>query len=108
MLFKTIPAFQIMIHPQVYGINIRGKKCNRENKGVFLPSKKLKQRSICIFFRTEGSNRELSQKEEQMKEKHVRCRFQEQLERWQPQSVSGKQPMAEKAPVLFHMVSSSA
>ncbi|XP_048817901.1 dynein axonemal assembly factor 8 isoform X4 [Lagopus muta] len=55
------------------------------------------------FPRTEDSNRELSQKEEQMKEKHVRCRFQEQLERWQPQSVSGKQPMAEKAPVLFHM-----
>uniref|UniRef100_A0A8C9F468 Dynein axonemal assembly factor 8 n=1 Tax=Pavo cristatus TaxID=9049 RepID=A0A8C9F468_PAVCR len=58
---------------------------------------------------TEESNRELSQKEEEMKEKHMRCRFQEQLERWQPQqSVTGKQPMAEKAPVLFHMVSSSA
>jgi len=44
-----------------------------------------------------------------MKEKHVRRGFQEQLERLQPQqSVSGKQLMAEKTPVLFHMVSSSA
>ncbi|XP_031451155.1 uncharacterized protein C16orf71 homolog isoform X2 [Phasianus colchicus] len=55
------------------------------------------------FPRTEENNRELSQKEEQMKEKHMRCRFQEQLERWQPQSVTGKQPMAEKTPVLFRM-----
>eukprot|EP00076_Gallus_gallus_P045480 XP_025011018.1 uncharacterized protein C16orf71 homolog isoform X2 [Gallus gallus] len=55
------------------------------------------------FPRTEESNRELSQKEEQMKEKHVRRGFQEQLERLQPQqSASGKQLMAEKTPVLFH------
>uniref|UniRef100_A0A8B9DLA1 Dynein axonemal assembly factor 8 n=1 Tax=Anser cygnoides TaxID=8845 RepID=A0A8B9DLA1_ANSCY len=54
--------------------------------------------------RTEESKIELSQKEEQMKEKHRRHRFQEQLERLQPhQSVTGKQPMAEKTPVLFHM-----
>nr|XP_047917558.1 dynein axonemal assembly factor 8 isoform X11 [Anser cygnoides] len=59
---------------------------------------------MCIFFRTEESKIELSQKEEQMKEKHRRHRFQEQLERLQPhQSVTGKQPMAEKTPVLFHM-----
>ncbi|KAM6054412.1 LOW QUALITY PROTEIN: dynein axonemal assembly factor 8 [Chlamydotis macqueenii] len=56
---------------------------------------------------TEGSKRELSQKEEQMKERHRRRRFQEQLERLQPQqSVTGKQPMAEKTPVLFHMEAS--
>ncbi|XP_066834104.1 dynein axonemal assembly factor 8 isoform X10 [Anser cygnoides] len=59
---------------------------------------------MCIFCRTEESKIELSQKEEQMKEKHRRHRFQEQLERLQPhQSVTGKQPMAEKTPVLFHM-----
>nr|XP_025036287.1 uncharacterized protein C16orf71 homolog isoform X2 [Pelodiscus sinensis] len=53
--------------------------------------------------RTEESVRELSQKEKQMKEKHRRQRLQEQLERLQPQhSVTGKQPMAEKTPVLFH------
>lgn len=109
MLSKTILAFQIMIHPQVLGYKYKGKKCKQKNKGVFLPSEKLKQRRICIFFRTEESNRELSQKEEQMKEKHVRCGFQEQLERLQPQqSASGKQLMAEKTPVLFHTVSSSA
>ncbi|KAM6379269.1 dynein axonemal assembly factor 8 [Pluvialis apricaria] len=57
--------------------------------------------------RTEESKRELSQKEEQMKERHRRHRFQEQLERLQPQqSVTGKQPMAEKTPVLFHMEAS--
>ncbi|XP_075623566.1 dynein axonemal assembly factor 8 [Balearica regulorum gibbericeps] len=57
--------------------------------------------------RTEESKRELSQKEEQMKETHRRHRFQEQLERLQPQqSVTGKQPMAEKTPVLFHMEAS--
>ncbi|XP_074696955.1 dynein axonemal assembly factor 8 isoform X2 [Strix aluco] len=57
--------------------------------------------------RTEESKKELSQKEEQMKERHRRCRFQEQLERLQPQqSVTGKQPMAEKTPVLFHMEAS--
>ncbi|XP_040430160.1 uncharacterized protein C16orf71 homolog isoform X8 [Cygnus olor] len=62
---------------------------------------------MCIFFRTEESKIELSQKEEQMKEKHRRHRFQEQLERLQPhQSVTGKQPMAEKTPVLFHMEAS--
>ncbi|KAM6299298.1 dynein axonemal assembly factor 8 [Aegotheles albertisi] len=57
--------------------------------------------------RTEESKRELSQKEEQMKERHRRHRFQEQLERLQPQqSVTGKQPMAERTPVLFHMEAS--
>ncbi|XP_052628942.1 dynein axonemal assembly factor 8 isoform X2 [Harpia harpyja] len=57
--------------------------------------------------RAEESKRELSQKEEQMKERHRRHRFQEQLERLQPQqSVTGKQPMAEKTPVLFHMEAS--
>ncbi|XP_054067001.1 dynein axonemal assembly factor 8 [Rissa tridactyla] len=57
--------------------------------------------------RTEESKRELSQKEEQMKERQKRHRFQEQLERLQPQqSVTGKQPMAEKTPVLFHMEAS--
>ncbi|XP_021266985.1 uncharacterized protein C16orf71 homolog isoform X3 [Numida meleagris] len=57
-----------------------------------------------VFPRTEESNRELCQKEAQMKEKHMKHRFQEQLERSQPQqSVTGKQPMAEQAPVLFHM-----
>ncbi|XP_068276337.1 dynein axonemal assembly factor 8 [Nyctibius grandis] len=57
--------------------------------------------------RTEECKRELSQKEEQMKERHRRQRFQEQLERLQPQqSVTGKQPMAEKTPVLFHMEAS--
>ncbi|XP_026715050.1 uncharacterized protein C16orf71 homolog [Athene cunicularia] len=57
--------------------------------------------------RTEESKKELSQKEEEMKERHRRCRFQEQLERLQPQqSVTGKQPMAEKTPVLFHMEAS--
>ncbi|XP_066834099.1 dynein axonemal assembly factor 8 isoform X5 [Anser cygnoides] len=62
---------------------------------------------MCIFCRTEESKIELSQKEEQMKEKHRRHRFQEQLERLQPhQSVTGKQPMAEKTPVLFHMEAS--
>ncbi|XP_030906260.2 dynein axonemal assembly factor 8 [Melopsittacus undulatus] len=56
--------------------------------------------------RTEESKKELSQKEEQMKERRRRHRFQEQLERLQPQqSVTGKQPMAENTPVLFHMVS---
>ncbi|XP_055565593.1 dynein axonemal assembly factor 8 isoform X1 [Falco cherrug] len=54
--------------------------------------------------RTEESKKELSQKEEQMKERH---RFQEQLETLKPQqSVTGKQPMAEKTPVLFHMEAS--
>ncbi|XP_042710061.2 dynein axonemal assembly factor 8 isoform X2 [Chrysemys picta bellii] len=53
--------------------------------------------------RAEESLRELSLKEKQMKEKHRRQRLQEQLERLQPQhSVTGKQPMAEKTPVLFH------
>ncbi|XP_075371351.1 dynein axonemal assembly factor 8 isoform X3 [Mycteria americana] len=57
--------------------------------------------------RTEESKRELSQKEEQVKERHRRHRFQEQLERLQPRrSVTGKQPMAEKTPVLFHMEAS--
>ncbi|KAM9290760.1 dynein axonemal assembly factor 8 [Morus bassanus] len=59
------------------------------------------------LLRTEESKRELSQKEEQMKERRRRHRFQEQLERLQPpQSVTGKQPMAEKTPVLFHMEAS--
>ncbi|XP_038007548.1 uncharacterized protein C16orf71 homolog isoform X4 [Motacilla alba alba] len=53
--------------------------------------------------RREGSERELSQKEEEMKERQRRCRLQEQLEQWQPQrSVWGKQPMAENTPLLFH------
>ncbi|XP_054127134.1 dynein axonemal assembly factor 8 [Melozone crissalis] len=53
--------------------------------------------------RREGSDRELSQKEEEMKERQRRCRLQEQLEQWQPQrSVWGKQPMAENTPLLFH------
>ncbi|XP_068062641.1 dynein axonemal assembly factor 8 [Anomalospiza imberbis] len=53
--------------------------------------------------RREGSERELSQKEEEMKERQRRCRLQEQLEQWQPQrSVCGKQPMAENTPLLFH------
>ncbi|XP_017923172.2 uncharacterized protein C16orf71 homolog [Manacus vitellinus] len=57
--------------------------------------------------RTQESERELSQKEEQMKERQRRLRFQEQLEGLQPQqSVSGKQPMAENTPVLFHMEAS--
>ncbi|XP_074014738.1 dynein axonemal assembly factor 8 [Numenius arquata] len=57
--------------------------------------------------RTEESKRELSRKEEQMKERQRRQRFQEHLERLQPQqSVTGKQPMAEKTPVLFHMEAS--
>ncbi|XP_061206650.1 dynein axonemal assembly factor 8 isoform X3 [Neopsephotus bourkii] len=57
--------------------------------------------------RAEESKKELSQKEEQMKERHRRHRFQEQLERLQPQqSVTGKQPMAENTPVLFHMEAS--
>ncbi|XP_015732902.1 uncharacterized protein C16orf71 homolog isoform X2 [Coturnix japonica] len=56
------------------------------------------------FPRTEESDRQLSRKEEQMKEKHMGRGSQEQLERSQPQQlVTGKQPMAEKAPVLFHM-----
>ncbi|XP_067162073.1 dynein axonemal assembly factor 8 isoform X3 [Apteryx mantelli] len=59
------------------------------------------------LLRREESKRELSQKEVQMKEKHRRKSFQEQLERLQPQlSVTGKQPMAEKTPVLFHMEAS--
>ncbi|XP_032560034.1 uncharacterized protein C16orf71 homolog isoform X1 [Chiroxiphia lanceolata] len=62
---------------------------------------------ISMFFRTQESERELSQKEEQMKERQRRLRFQEQLEGLQPQqSVSGKQPMAENTPVLFHMEAS--
>ncbi|XP_068886355.1 dynein axonemal assembly factor 8, partial [Aphelocoma coerulescens] len=57
--------------------------------------------------RREGSERELSQKEEEMKERQRRCRLQEQLEQWQPQhSVCGKQPMAENTPLLFHMEAS--
>ncbi|XP_072791635.1 dynein axonemal assembly factor 8 isoform X1 [Taeniopygia guttata] len=53
--------------------------------------------------RREGRERELSQKEEEMKERQRRCRLQEQLEQWQPQrSVCGKQPMAENTPLLFH------
>ncbi|XP_039348466.1 uncharacterized protein C16orf71 homolog isoform X2 [Mauremys reevesii] len=57
--------------------------------------------------RAEESLRELSLKEKQMKEKHRRQRLQEQLERLQPQhSVTGKQPMAEKTPVLFHLEAS--
>ncbi|XP_063027533.1 dynein axonemal assembly factor 8 [Melospiza melodia melodia] len=53
--------------------------------------------------RREGSDRELSQKEEEMVERQRRCRLQEQLEQWQPQrSVWGKQPMAENTPLLFH------
>nr|XP_009672200.1 PREDICTED: uncharacterized protein C16orf71 homolog [Struthio camelus australis] len=59
------------------------------------------------LLRREESKRELSQKEVQMKEKHRRKSFQEQLERLQPQhSVTGKQPMAEKTPILFHMEAS--
>ncbi|XP_019363117.1 PREDICTED: uncharacterized protein C16orf71 homolog isoform X1 [Gavialis gangeticus] len=57
--------------------------------------------------RAEESQRELSQKEKQMKEKHRRQKLQEQLERLQPQhSVTGKQPMAEKTPLLFHVEAS--
>uniref|UniRef100_A0A452H2H5 Dynein axonemal assembly factor 8 n=1 Tax=Gopherus agassizii TaxID=38772 RepID=A0A452H2H5_9SAUR len=57
--------------------------------------------------RAEESLRELSLKKKQMKEKHRRQRLQEQLERLQPQlSVTGKQPMAEKTPVLFHLEAS--
>ncbi|XP_066186189.1 dynein axonemal assembly factor 8 [Sylvia atricapilla] len=57
--------------------------------------------------RREGSERELSQKEEEMKERQRRCRLQEQLEQWQPQrSVCGRQPMAENTPLLFHMEAS--
>ncbi|XP_072205719.1 dynein axonemal assembly factor 8 [Excalfactoria chinensis] len=59
------------------------------------------------FPRTEEGDRQLSRKEEQMKEKHSGCGSQEQLERSQPQqAVTGKKPMAEKAPVLFHMETS--
>ncbi|KAM9555140.1 dynein axonemal assembly factor 8 isoform 2-T2 [Guaruba guarouba] len=54
--------------------------------------------------RTEESEKELSQKEEQMKERRRRHRFEEQLEILQPQqSVTGKQTMAENTPVLFYM-----
>ncbi|XP_050173782.1 dynein axonemal assembly factor 8 [Myiozetetes cayanensis] len=57
--------------------------------------------------RTQESERELSQKEEQMKERQRRLGFQEQLEGLQPQqSVCGTQPMAENTPVLFHMEAS--
>ncbi|KAF4791896.1 hypothetical protein TURU_125046 [Turdus rufiventris] len=57
--------------------------------------------------RREGSERELSQKEEEMKRRQRSCRLQEQLEQWQPQrSVWGKQPMAENTPLLFHMEAS--
>ncbi|XP_058278612.1 dynein axonemal assembly factor 8 [Hirundo rustica] len=57
--------------------------------------------------RREGCARELSQKEEEMKERQRRCRLQEQLERWQPlRSVCGEQPMAENTPLLFHMEAS--
>ncbi|XP_030434472.1 uncharacterized protein C16orf71 homolog isoform X6 [Gopherus evgoodei] len=57
--------------------------------------------------RAEESLRELSLKKKQIKEKHRRQRLQEQLERLQPQhSVTGKQPMAEKTPVLFHLEAS--
>ncbi|XP_074867038.1 dynein axonemal assembly factor 8 isoform X2 [Carettochelys insculpta] len=53
--------------------------------------------------RIEESPRELSQEEKQMKDKHRRQKLQEQLEQLQPQhSVTGKQPMAEKTPILFH------
>ncbi|KAM6320086.1 LOW QUALITY PROTEIN: dynein axonemal assembly factor 8 [Podargus strigoides] len=55
---------------------------------------------------TEESKRKLSA-EEQMKEGHRRHRLQKQLERLQPQqSVTGKQPMAEKT-LLFHMEASN-
>lgn len=65
-------------------------------------------KNFCVFFRREGSERELSQKEEEMKRRQRSCRLQEQLEQWQPQrSVWGKQPMAENTPLLFHMVSAS-
>ncbi|KAM9016116.1 dynein axonemal assembly factor 8 [Ara ararauna] len=54
--------------------------------------------------RTEESEKELYQKEEQMKERRRRHRFEEQLEILQPQqSVTGKQTMAENTPVLFYM-----
>ncbi|XP_063270863.1 dynein axonemal assembly factor 8 isoform X2 [Prinia subflava] len=53
--------------------------------------------------RREGSGRELSPKEEELKERQRRCRLQEQLQQWQPQrSVCGRQPMAENTPLLFH------
>ncbi|XP_062444303.1 dynein axonemal assembly factor 8 [Rhea pennata] len=59
------------------------------------------------LLRREESKSVLSQKEVQMKEKDKRESFQEQLERSQPQlSVTGKQPMAEKTPILFHMEAS--
>ncbi|XP_066496915.1 dynein axonemal assembly factor 8 [Tiliqua scincoides] len=56
----------------------------------------------------EGKNAECprareSQKEKQVEEKLKKEKLQEQLERFKPQcSVTGKQPMAEQTPVLFH------
>ncbi|KAM6424570.1 dynein axonemal assembly factor 8 isoform 2-T2 [Liasis olivaceus] len=48
-----------------------------------------------------------NQQEKQVKEKTVKLRFQEQLEKSKPQcSTGGKQPMAEQTPILFHMEAS--
>ncbi|XP_030067785.1 dynein axonemal assembly factor 8 [Microcaecilia unicolor] len=57
--------------------------------------------------RTEEKPEALIQKENWMKDKQRRQRLQAQLEGLKPRhSVSGKQPMAEKTPVLFHMEAS--
>ncbi|XP_069502974.1 dynein axonemal assembly factor 8 [Ambystoma mexicanum] len=47
------------------------------------------------------------QREDELKEKHRRQRLQQQLEALKPRhSIAGKQPMAEKTPVLFHLEAS--
>ncbi|XP_029432578.1 uncharacterized protein C16orf71 homolog isoform X2 [Rhinatrema bivittatum] len=57
--------------------------------------------------RAEEKPEVLIQKENQMKDKQRRQRLQAQLEKLKPRhSVSVRQPMAEKTPVLFHMEAS--
>ncbi|XP_078519163.1 dynein axonemal assembly factor 8 isoform X2 [Lissotriton helveticus] len=57
--------------------------------------------------RAEEKQVERIKKEDELKEKRRRQRLQQQLETLKPRhSINGKQPMAEKTPVLFHMESS--
>lgn len=57
-----------------------------------------------VFCRTEED-----QIEKQAQEKQRRQRLHDQLEESKPRlSTTGKQPMAEQTPVLFHMVSATA
>ncbi|KAJ1097248.1 hypothetical protein NDU88_002373 [Pleurodeles waltl] len=60
-----------------------------------------------VSSRAEEKQLEKIKREDELKEKHRRQRLQQQLEVLKPRhSITGKQSMAEKTPVLFHMEAS--